>query len=170
VFWTDRHFSLGRFPPLDRIDYLDHGVVLLERERVWPVRPPLQEIRGYLADAPFARWSDQVGRFATAESLEPKDRKAYLRTLLYPARFCYSWMTGRMGSNDDAVAFLREMRAARLDMRLIEHALQYRRADADPDPLFPARTSLPSQVDACATLVAGQACHVEGTIGLSSDG
>src|SRR5215469_1747759 len=23
VFWTDRHFSLGRFPPLDRIDYLD---------------------------------------------------------------------------------------------------------------------------------------------------
>jgi adenylate cyclase len=21
VFWTNRHFSLGRFPPLDRIDY-----------------------------------------------------------------------------------------------------------------------------------------------------
>jgi predicted nucleotidyltransferase len=155
VFWTDRHFSLGRFPPLDRIDYLDHGVVLLERERVWPVRPPLQEIRGYLADAPFASWSDQLGRVATAESLEPKDRKAYLRTLLYPARFCYSWMTGRMGSNDDAVAFLQETRPARLDTRLIEHALQYRWADADPDPLFPARTSLPSQVDACATLVAG---------------
>src|SRR5262249_28117185 len=36
VFWTDRHFSLGRFPPLDRIDYLDHAVVLMERECVRP--------------------------------------------------------------------------------------------------------------------------------------
>jgi hypothetical protein len=29
VFWANRHFSLGRFPPLDRIDYLDHAVVLM---------------------------------------------------------------------------------------------------------------------------------------------
>src|SRR5271169_6329112 len=41
VFWTDRHFSLGRFPPLDRIDYIDHAVVLMARERVRPVRPAL---------------------------------------------------------------------------------------------------------------------------------
>ena len=36
VFWTDRHFSLGRFPPLDRVDYLDHAVALMERESVQP--------------------------------------------------------------------------------------------------------------------------------------
>src|SRR2546423_586001 len=47
VFWTDRHFNLGRFFPLDRIDYLDHAVVLLERERVRPLRPTLEEIRHY---------------------------------------------------------------------------------------------------------------------------
>ncbi len=157
VFWTDRNFSLGRFPPLDRIDYLDHAVVLLERERVWPMRPPLQEIQSYLADAPFAQWTDQAQRFATAEILEPKDRKAYLRTLLYPARFCYSWITGRMGSNDDAVAFLRKIRPAQLDVNLITGALQCRQADADPDSLFPERISLPSQIDACAALVAGAA-------------
>src|SRR4029077_13547964 len=28
IFWADRHFSVGRFPPLDRIDYLDHAIVL----------------------------------------------------------------------------------------------------------------------------------------------
>jgi hypothetical protein len=28
VFWADRHFSIGRFPPLDRVDYLDHAVAL----------------------------------------------------------------------------------------------------------------------------------------------
>ncbi len=104
VFWTDRHFSLGRFPPLDRIDYLDHAVALMERERARPARPTLEEIHNYLSDAPFASWSKQARSFAAAEILQPKDHKAYLRTLLYPGRFCYSWMTGLMGSNDDAAA------------------------------------------------------------------
>jgi hypothetical protein len=84
--------------------------------------------------------------------LEPKDHKAYLRTLLYPARFCYSWTTGLMGSNDDAVAFLDERPVAGLDIRLIIRALQCRRAAADPDDLFPARTVLPAQIEACAAL------------------
>lgn len=44
VFWTDRHFCLGRFPPLDRIDYIDHAVALMERECVRPMRPALDEI------------------------------------------------------------------------------------------------------------------------------
>jgi predicted nucleotidyltransferase len=98
VFWTDRHFSFGRFPPLDRVDYLDHAVMLKEHQRVRPMRPSLGEIRRYLADAPFANWTASARRFASAEILEPKDRKTFLRTILYPARFCYSWMTGRMGS------------------------------------------------------------------------
>ena len=156
VFWTDRHFGVGRFPPLDRIDYIDHAVVLMERECVRPVRPALEEIQHYLGGAPFTNWTEQARRFATAETLEPKDRKAYLRTLLYPGRFCYSWMTGRMGSNDEAVAFLGKTRPAQLDVSLITRALQCRQADADPDSLFPARTALLSQVDACAALLAGR--------------
>src|SRR6202163_1027169 len=140
VFWADRHFSLGRFPPLDRIDYLDHAVVLMERECVRPARPTLEEIRHYLRGAPLANWAHCARNFAAAERLEPKDRKAYLRTLLYPGRFCYSWMTGLMGSNDDAVAFVTERPPARLDVGLIAAALQSRRNAADPDELFPART------------------------------
>jgi len=79
VFWADRHFSLGRFPPLDRVDYLDHAVTLTERERVWPARPTPDEIRRYLAGAPFAGFAEQARRFATAAALAPNDRKAYLR-------------------------------------------------------------------------------------------
>jgi len=154
VFWTDRHFSLGRFPPLDRIDYLDHAVALIERERVRPARPTLQEIHEYLSSAPFVNWAERARSFAAAQTLEPKDYKAYLRTLLYPARFCYSWMTGRIGSNDDAMAFLRESDVAGLDIGLIERALQCRHSAADPDALFPARKGLPPQIDACAALVA----------------
>src|SRR5262252_10938682 len=81
VFWSDRHFSVGRFPPLDRIDYLDHAVVLIERERMRPVRPTLKEVRHYLRGAPFASWADRARNFAAAKTLKPKDLKEYLRTL-----------------------------------------------------------------------------------------
>jgi predicted nucleotidyltransferase len=156
VFWTDRHFSLGRFPPLDRIDYLDHAVALMERERVRPARPTLEEIHNYLMGAPFANWAERARSFAAAETLEPKDHKAYLRTILYPARFCYSWKTGLIGSNDDALVFLRKEDIAGLDIGLIEAALQCRRSAADPDALFPARKVLASQIDACAALLSAE--------------
>jgi predicted nucleotidyltransferase len=155
VFWTDRDFAIGRFPPLDRIDFLDRPVVLWERERVQPARPSLEEIRAYLRGAPFANWAERARSFADAATLDPKDRKAYLRALLYPARFCYGYISGRMGSNDDAVAFLQERPPPGLDPSPIEQALQCRRAAADPDPLFSLRPILPAQVEACAALIAG---------------
>ena len=153
IFWADRHFSLGRFPPLDRIDYLDHALLLMERERIRPTRPTLTDVREYLRGAPLTSWVDRARSFAAAERLEPEDRKAYLRALLYPARFCFSWMTGRMGSNDEAVAFVNERTPARLDVFLIKRALELRRDAADPDVLFCARTVLISQIDACVTLI-----------------
>ena len=153
VFWTDRQFSLGRFPPLDRLDYLDHAVALVERECVRPARPTLEEIHHYLRGAPFASWAERARSFAAADMLQPKDHKSYLRTLLYPARFCYSWMTGLMGSNDVAVAFLKESHPAGLDVSSLECALQCRQSAADPDALFPARKVLPSQIDACVALI-----------------
>jgi hypothetical protein len=154
VFWTDRHFSLGRFPPLDRMDYLDHAVPLMERERIEAARPTLGEVRDYLRGAPFTGWSDRARGFAAGEKLEPRDHKAFLRTLLYPARFCFSWVTGVVGSNDEAVDFLRVRHPRGLDVGLIEDALECRRAAADPDALFPGRALLPSQIDACASLLA----------------
>src|SRR6185295_9810580 len=57
VFWADRNFHVGRFLPLDRVDYLDHAMVLTERERVRPPRPTLDEVRSYLRGAPFANWT-----------------------------------------------------------------------------------------------------------------
>jgi hypothetical protein len=113
VFWTDRQFGVGRFPPLDRLDYLDRPVVLAERERVAPAPPGLEEIRDYLRGAPFANWTKRAHEFAGAGALDAKDRKAYLRALLYPARLCFSYATGLMTSNDDAVAYLARTNPAR---------------------------------------------------------
>jgi predicted nucleotidyltransferase len=150
LFWVDREFREGRLPPLDRIDYLDHAFMLMERERLRPARPTLQEIRNYLSCEPFANWSQSARRFASSETLAPKDHKAYLKAHLYPARFLYSWNTGRIGSNDEAAALLSETRSPLLDVGLIDRALQCRQAGTDPDFLFAERKVLLSQVDACA--------------------
>ena len=155
LFWSDRRFSAGRFPPLDRVDYLDHAVALVEREPVRPERPSVDDIRAYLRGAPFAIWAERAARFATLDRLEAADHKPYLRALLYPARFVYSWSTGKMASNEDAVAYLDECRPAGLDVGLIVRALRCRSRSADPDDLFGERKSLPGQVDACRRLITG---------------
>jgi predicted nucleotidyltransferase len=159
IFWTDRHFSAGRFPPLDRADYLDHAVVLTEHERVTPPRPALDEIRAYLSGKPLTAWAQGAAQFAAAATLEPKSHKPYLRAHLYPARFVYSFMTGRMGSNDDAVQWLKDHAPPGLEMAPIVQALDIRRAAADPDALFPARATLTRQVAACAALVSESAAE-----------
>jgi hypothetical protein len=148
VFWTDRSFAIGRFPPLDRADYLDYAVPLCEREHIAPPRPSLDEIRVYLAGAPFTNWTQSAEAFAASDALAAADRKSYLRALLYPARFVASFMTGRMLSNDEAVARLGELCPSGLDTGLIRRALDCRRAAADPDALFPARALLLGQVAA----------------------
>ena len=150
IFWSNRQFMIGRFPPLDRVDYLDHAVALIERERVNPTRPSLQDIRAYLGGATFANWSASATHFASLDMLGSHERKPYLRALLYPARFIYSWMTGGMASNDAAVAFLNRQQVPGLDVKLVAAALQCRHDAMDPDHLFSARAVLPRQVEACA--------------------
>jgi predicted nucleotidyltransferase len=154
LFWADRHFSVGRFPPLDRVDLIDHGIALIEREHVRPARPTINEIRTYLGAEPLQNWSRQAAILSALTELTGNHRKAYLRALLYPARFAYSWMTRAMGSNDIAVAWLRSHAPAGFDIDLIERALQCRNEDLAPDHLFPERSKLLLQRDACLQLAA----------------
>jgi predicted nucleotidyltransferase len=155
VFWADRHFKTGRLPPLDRVDYLDHAIAISERERVRPTRPTLDEIRAYLSGAPFATWAENAERFAKSDALAPGDHKAFIRTLLYPARLVYSWSTGCMGSNDEAVTFTREFRLPGLNTDILAQALAYRQAGDDPDALFPARAVLRDQHNSCIRFMTG---------------
>src|SRR5262249_4929471 len=119
IFWGDRAFTIGRFPPLDRVDLIDHAAVLIQRERFRPPPPSVAEIRAYLRGTPFTAWAENARRLAAALTLEAKDRKPYLRALLYPARFVFSWRTGRMDSNDAAVAFLAAEAPPGFDLALI---------------------------------------------------
>jgi hypothetical protein len=86
VFWADRGFTRGRFPPLDRVDYLDHGVTLMEREKVRPKRPSLDEIRHYLAradgsGAPACRSASIARTVSRSESAASRSIRASCRPL-----------------------------------------------------------------------------------------
>jgi predicted nucleotidyltransferase len=153
LFWSNRSFSLGRFPPLDRLDYIDRAVPLRESEKISIDRPDLSEIQQYLRGAPFEQWAARGAQFADASALAPDDRKTYLKTHLYPARFSYSWITGQIASNDDALTYLRDHPLDGLDLTLLGRALQIRHEAADPDPLFADRMALPAQYAACAKLM-----------------
>jgi predicted nucleotidyltransferase len=157
VFWADRHFSIGRLPPLDRADYLDHAIAITERERVRPARPTRDEIRAYLKGAPFSNWTENTERFAKTDVLAASDHKGFIRTLLYPARLLYSWTTERMASNDEAVAFTCEQRPPGVNTEILTQALAYRQAGADVDALFPAVAVLRDQVKSCIRFMAGSA-------------
>jgi predicted nucleotidyltransferase len=152
LFWTDRGFTIGRFPPLDRLDYLDHAQVLVERERAEPKRPSLDEVRTYLRGQPLESFRDQIARVMALTALDDPARRLYLRALLYPARFLYSWHTGRMGSNDEAVALLHEHQQPGLDLDLIDRALACRRDNRPSDALFAERGTLAAQLAVCAKI------------------
>jgi predicted nucleotidyltransferase len=154
IFWTDRLFRIGRFPPLDRVDYLDHADPILEHERVLPARPSLADIREYLRGEPFQGWATQVRHYSVLPALSSSDHKPYLRCLLYPARLLYSWTTGALASNDDAVEFLRRHPVPRLDLDLILRALRCRQEARDADHLFPERSRLNHQYSVCAEIIA----------------
>lgn len=153
IFWAVRSFRAGRFPPLDRVDYLDHGIPIIERERVRPERPSLENIRAWLQGQPLANWTGLVRHFMAQSVLGPADHKPYVRCLLYPARFLYSWATGAMASNDEAVSFVRTAGVAGLDVELIIRALQFRQEFRDLDALFPERMKLAGQLSACTGVI-----------------
>ena len=154
LFWSNRACAFGRFPPLDRLDYIDRPLPLIERERVACPRPSLPEIRAYLAGAPFANWVERSHRFMEMPALPTAERKPFIRQLLYPARLVYSWTTGDITSNDAAVAFLAEHAPRGLDRDLVERALALRQAAADPDPLFAERGKLARLIAACEGMIA----------------
>ncbi|HEX3971104.1 MAG TPA: hypothetical protein VHX19_07260 [Stellaceae bacterium] len=152
LFWADRGFAKGRFPPLDRLDYLDHAQTVLERERVAPARPTLDEVRAYLRGQPLDSWRDQIARVTALAALDDPTRRTYLRALLYTARFLYSWHTGRMASNDEAVAFLHAQPQPGIDLDLVDRALACRHANRPADELFAERGKLAGQLAACAKI------------------
>lgn len=112
IFWGSlaslkNEESGGRFPPLDKLDLIEHGKLLVGKEvRNTLLSPTKQELE--VAGASFA-----LNRLRTVEMnrelLQPaqifdKGIVHLTKTVLFPVRFLYTASTGDIGRNDVAVA------------------------------------------------------------------
>lgn len=110
VFWgsvaTLKGAPGGRFPPVDRLDLIDSGLLLAGRDvRGEAVRPAAREM--VIAAAAQAMRSmttpevmDQIGNPAL---LVAAGVRTLTKRILFPVRFVYTARTGRIGTNDAAV-------------------------------------------------------------------
>lgn len=145
VFWGNPVFQWGRLPVLDRLDLLDHGAPLLEGILAEFPRPSRAEIHQALRDSIEKSWRPRIAALRELPRLEPKDRKPYVRCILYPARLIFSWDRLEVDSNDRAVDYLLKIEPAGLDLRPIELALACRHDKHSAEELFALKTDLEEQ-------------------------
>ena len=60
IFWTDSSFTVGRFPLSTASTISTMRWCLWNASASTPPRPPLAEIRAYLAGPPFANWCNDA--------------------------------------------------------------------------------------------------------------
>jgi hypothetical protein len=125
VFWGTPstlagHARWGRFPPLDRLDLLDHGRLLTGREARHSVTRP-EQAELLIAGAEFAlghldgagklparlrgwvRWcpykDDTLNECRTPSLLVSRGPQRLTKVVLFPVRFLFTAKTGRVGTN-----------------------------------------------------------------------
>jgi hypothetical protein len=151
VFWgtpstLQGRSSRGRFPPLDRLDLLEHGRLLAGTEARQDVaRPGRDEL--LVAGAEFAlghlggdpglperlrpwrgsgRGEDPVAEIRTPSLLVSHGPRRVTKVVLFPVRFLFTAATGRVGTNAQAAEhYLADGRAPAAE--LIAAALAWRR-------------------------------------------
>ena len=115
----------GRFPPLDRLDLLDHGRLLTGRDaRACAARPGQAELLaagaefalGYLGGTrtlpgrlrdwarPWADHSSALDEIRTPSRLVSRGPQRLTKIVLFPVRFLFTAETGQVGTNTLAAA------------------------------------------------------------------
>lgn len=142
VFWGNPDFLWGRLPMIDRLDLLDHGVPLLHAFKPTFRRPTKNEIHQEQLDSIERSWKSRLPELSRLKTLEPKDRKPYIRAILYAARLIYTWDNLTVDSNDRAVEYLHQVQPSGLDLKPIDMALACRNGKCVAEDVFALRTDL----------------------------
>jgi hypothetical protein len=110
VFWADwpavqtgegAHSRLG---PVDRLDLLDSGRLLLGSDLREPsVRPSREELVVMSADHMLNKFTDaDLERLRDTRALLAGGPRVVTKAILFPVRFMYTLRTGRIGLNDNS--------------------------------------------------------------------
>lgn len=110
VFWADwravrtgegDHFRLG---PVDRLDLLDSGRLLLGSDLRGPsVRPSQEDLVLMSSDLILTKFTEgYLEQLRDTEALVAGGPRPVTKAILFPVRFMYTLRTGRIGLNDDS--------------------------------------------------------------------
>jgi hypothetical protein len=110
VFWADWHTvrtgegAHSRLGPVDRLDLLDSGRLLLGSDQREPsVRPSRQELVVMSADHILNKFTDAyLDGLRDTRALLAGGPRATTKAILFPVRFIYTLRTGRIGLNEDS--------------------------------------------------------------------
>jgi predicted nucleotidyltransferase len=110
VFWADWHAvrtgedAYSRLGPVDRLDLLDSGRLLLGSDLREPsVRPSREELVVMSADHILDKFTDTyLERMRDTPALLDGGPRAVTKAILFPVRFTYTLGTGRIGLNADS--------------------------------------------------------------------
>jgi predicted nucleotidyltransferase len=153
VFWGNPDFIWGRLPVIDRLDLLDHGQPLLLGIKPSFPRPTKDEIHEALRGSVERSWKPRLPELSALEMLEPKDRKPYIRAILYAARLIYTWDNLAVDSNDRAVEYLHQVQPPGLDLKPIDMALACRYERCTAEDVFALRADLVSQSESAVRYI-----------------
>ena len=153
IFWGNPDFTWGRLPVIDRIDMLDHGVPLLHGIKATFRRPTQDEIHREQLLSIEKSWKPRLPELNRLTTLEPKDRKPYIRAILYAARLIYTWDKLAVDSNDRAVEYLHQVQPSGLDLKPIDMALACRNEKYTAEDVFALRTDLMRQCQSAVRYV-----------------
>jgi predicted nucleotidyltransferase len=156
VFWGNPEYSWGRFPVLDRLDLLDHGIPLLHNRKAEFPRPEKANIHRELLNSIERSWTPKIGELSRLIEIEPLQRKPYIRAILYPARLIYSWDLLAVDSNDRAVEYLHKRRPEGLELEPIVLALECRHGRCLAEDVFALMVDLHKQFDKTMAYISGK--------------
>jgi len=153
VFWGNPELTWGRLPVIDRLDLLDHSVPLLHGIKPNLRRPSRDEIHQALRESIERSWQLRLPELSRLTTLEPKDRKPYIRAILYAARLIYTWDNLAVDSNDRAVEYLHQVQPPGLDLKPIEMALACRNEQCIAEDVFALRADLNRQSESALSYI-----------------
>ncbi len=156
VFWGNPECPWGRLPILDRLDMLDHGVPLLHGIQPAFRRPTKAEIHQEQLESIERSWKSRLPELSGLTVLEPKDRKPFVRAILYAARLIYTWDHIAVDSNDRAVEYLHQIQPPGLDLKPIDVALACRNGKCTAEDVFALRTDLLRQCESALRYISSR--------------
>jgi hypothetical protein len=136
---------------------LDHGVALLHGIKPDFRRPTKEEIHQEQLQSIERSWKSRLPELNRLTSLEPKDRKPYIRAILYAARLIYTWDNLAVDSNDRAVEYLHKVQPPGLDLKPIDLALACRNEKCTAEDVFALRADLVRQCESAVKYISVRA-------------